>query len=103
MSGLLRTYGLGKQGQLLTAGIGQPANGQLGAVLFPDAVAIGVYPACIFQNRLGSFRVIGFGSDLLTAEGGEAVGESTVSGNTVTIQQSGYKAFLVDARGNGFP
>ena len=92
-----------QQGQLLTAGIGQPANGQLHPVLFPDAVPIGVHPAGLFQYSPGPFRVVGFRGDLLTSEGREAVGEGTAAGNPMAIQQGIHKAFLVDAHGNGFP
>ena len=80
-----RLGGLGQQGQLLTGGVGQPADGQLHAVLFPDAVAVTVHPAGVFQQSLGSLRVESLRRHLFSAEGGEAVGERAVGRDAVAV------------------
>ena len=38
---------------------------------------------------------------MLAAEGAETVREGSVGGNAVAVQEGLYKAFLVDAHGNG--
>ena len=95
-----RLGGLGQQGQLLTGGVGQPADGQLHAVLFPDAVAVGIHPARFLQNRLRALGVVGFRRDVLAAEGGEAIGERAAGGNAVAVQKGLHEALLVDAHGD---
>ena len=95
-----RLGGLGQQGQLLTGGVGQPADGQLHAVLFPDAVAVGIHPARFLQNRLRTLGVVGFRRDVLAAKGGEAVGERTVGRDAVAVQEGLHEALLVDAHGD---
>ena len=93
--------GLGQKRKLLTAGVGKPADGQLLSVLFTDAVAVGILPSGILQNLCCPFRIKFFCLYILSAEGTESVGESTVAGGTVSFQQCRDKAFLVDPHGNG--
>ena len=53
-----RLYGFGQKGQLLTAGIGQPTDGQLRAILFPDAIAVTICPACVLKHLLRALRIV---------------------------------------------
>lgn len=69
--------GFGQQGQLLTGRVGQPADRELDAVLFADAVAVGVDPAGGLQLGPGLIGIKGHGLNALTER--EAVGEGAVA------------------------
>ena len=90
--------GFGQQGQLLTGRVGQPADRELDAVLFADAVAVGVDPAGGLQLGFGLIGIKGHGLNALTER--EAVGEGTGRGVAVAVEQHVDEVLLVDAHGD---
>ena len=87
--------GFGQQRQLLTAGIREPANGQLLPILFPDAVAIHVHPACLFQNSARAVRIIFLGRDRIAPER-KNIRKGAGGRISVPVQQIGHEALFVD-------
>ena len=95
-------YGLSQQGKFLAAGIGQPADRQLFAILLTDAVSVGILPSCLFQNLFSLFRIIGLCFYIFASEIAESIRESSVSGHSVPFQECCHKALLIDPHGNRF-
>jgi len=76
--------GFGQQRQLLAGRVGQPADSQFDAVFLADTVAIGINPAGILQDLLGSSGIVGNGVDALPE--GKAVWERADSGVALAFQ-----------------
>ena len=90
---------LGQQWQLLAARIGQPFDDELLAIFLANAIAIGVNPTSLLQNRLGTFRVVLLGFNLIAAKG-RTCREYAISREAIALQQFIDKVLLIDSHGN---